>query len=114
MLSFRNRIESSVPRIVFLGGRTTNLAREGSAKASSIPVDTPGPLFQASTVNEEWLRAFPNLPQLLEERFYLLDQHHVDWTRKDAYDVYNRARAATLIAEPLTPSPLRGGHGPFQ
>ena len=33
------------------------------------PSRHPGPLFQACTVNEEWLRAFPALPKLLEGRF---------------------------------------------
>ena len=47
-------------------------------------------------MNEEWPRAFPNLPSLLEERFYLVDP--VDGYQADHHE-YSRTRPATLVAE---------------
>lgn len=59
-------------------------------------------------MNEEWPRAFPNLPSLLEERFYLVDP--VDGYQADHHE-YNRTRPATLIAEPRAAFVRSGGHG---
>ena len=64
---------------------------------------------QASTVNEEWPRAFADLHQLLAKRFYVNDWIDGFATHKDAY---NAARPATLLAELRTPFGRGGGHVP--
>ena len=47
-------------------------------------------------VNEEWPRAFGDLPSLLEARFYLAD--YLMWNMPSV--LYNQIRPATLLAEP--------------
>ena len=60
-------------------------------------------------MNEEWPRAFPDLPHLLENRFYLVDWHD-GWA--DA-NTYNQTRSATQLAEPRAAFVRSGGQGHF-
>ena len=60
-------------------------------------------------MNEEWPRAFRDLPHLLESRFYLKDWLN-GW---DDRHVYNQMHPATQLAEPRAAFVRSGGHGPF-
>ena len=101
---------------VFWGGRFLRLEgflpealRELGERHHPTPKMPAASVGQASTVSEEWPRALPDLSELLEQRFYLLDWFDGYITSQTEY---NRFRAATCLAELRTPFVRGGGHKP--
>ena len=96
-------------RFLRLGGFGPETHGELGERQHPTPKMSAASFGQASTVNEEWAKAFPDLPELLDKLFYLQDWFDGYQTRPAHYD---RFRAATCLAELRTPFVRGGGHGP--